>query len=131
MLEIREGTYNGHTISIFWVTQGVEPIGEVITTVKSRMAERFRCGDQPTAGHSPLLGKVAFIRTALFQHPAALVALTNELSSLFDAICVQVSPDTYVASVVKEGSQCGCKLGMAIPASEVKDHIDPWRKGDA
>lgn len=128
MLAIKEGIYKGSVVSIFWATQGTETLDQALVSIKARMTERFRCGDRPSAEHTPLLGNVAFIKTGLFEHPAALVTLTHELGSLFDVICVQVSPESYVAAVVNEASPCGCTLGGSIPVSEVKEHEDPWSK---
>jgi hypothetical protein len=128
MLTIGEAGYKGKPVSVFWVTQGTESIAEVIQGIRERMQERFRCGDQPTAGHTPLVGNVAFIKTGLFGHPAALVALTNELTCMFNTICVQVSPESYVVSILKPSASAGLKLGDVIPAVEVKEHADPWTK---
>lgn len=128
MLTIKEASYKGKPVSVFWVTQGTEAIGEVMTKLQAEMKERFRCGDSPRAGHMPLVGEMAFIKTGLFGHPAALVTLTNELSCLFGVICVQVSPESYVASVVNQSAAANFKLGQVIPATEVKEHEDPWSK---
>jgi len=128
MLTIKEASYRGKPASVFWVTQGTETIGEVMTGLQAEMKERFRCGDSPSAGHMPLVGEVAFIKTGLFGHPAALAALTNELSCLFGAICVQVSPESYIASVVNQSAPASFKLGEIIPVAEVKEHADPWSK---
>lgn len=76
----------------------------------------------------PLVGGIAFIKTGLFGHPAALVTLTNELSCLFGAICVQVSPESYVVSVVNESAPAGLMLGETIPVPDVKEHEAPWSK---
>ncbi|MBS1137651.1 MAG: hypothetical protein H6R11_1605 [Proteobacteria bacterium] len=128
MLTVKEASYRGKPASVFWVTQGTETIGEVMTALQAEMKERFRCGDSPRAGHMPMVGDVAFIKTALFAHPAALVTLTNELSCLFGAISVQVSPESYVVSVVSESAPAAFKLGEIIPVAEVKEHADPWSK---
>jgi hypothetical protein len=128
MLTVKEASYRGKPASVFWVTQGTETIGEVMTALQAEMKQRFRCGDSPRAGHMPLVGEVAFIKTGLFGHPAALATLTNELSCLFGTICVQVSPDSYVAAVVNESAPGRFKLGEVIPTAEVKEHEDPWSK---
>jgi hypothetical protein len=127
MLTIKEARFKDNLASVLLLTVGSQPMPEVLAAVKATIQERFRCGDSPREGRSPMLGKVVFIKTGdAALHPAALAALSQELVGLFDATCVQVSPDEYVVATLNEGSRCGCKLGEVISVFDVKEHADPW-----
>jgi hypothetical protein len=127
MLTIKEATHRGNVVSVFHLTPGEGLLQDTLSQVKAKLDDRFRCGEDPRAGHSPLLGRVAFIHTNEVElHPAALVALSHGLADLFDVICVQDGPEHYVVSVVSERTKLSYSLGECIPIGDVKEHRDPW-----
>ena len=126
MLSIKEGTYKNKPVSLFQVASDGEPVEQGLVALNTQMQERFRCGDSPRADHTPLIGEIAFIKTGPSDPPAALVALSHELSCLFSVVFVQAGPDNYVASIVNASSPSGCSLGETVPLSAVKEHEGPW-----
>jgi hypothetical protein len=127
MLSIKEATHKGNVVSVFHLTPGEGPLAESLLEVKSKLDDRFRCGEAPREGRSPLLGRVAFVHTGeATLHLAALVALSQGIGALFDVICVQDGPEYYVVSVVSERSRLNYSVGDCIPIAEVKEHRDPW-----
>lgn len=129
MLTIREASYKGNVASVFLLAPGSESIGETLKQVRETMRQRFRCGESPREGHSPMLGKIAFVKAGAGPlHPAAIAGLTHELGGLFDVIGIQSGLQEYVIAAVNEASPCGCTLGQTIATSDVKEHVDPWSK---
>jgi hypothetical protein len=108
--------------TIFTVTPEAEKdVSQQVREVIKRMAERFRCGDKPEPGRSPMLGKLAFIEGE--PAPAVLTALAGTLSGLFDYVCAKGSNDNYIVAAVcsDEGN---LKIGDEIPVQEVHRHHD-------
>lgn len=126
MLSIKEGMFRGKPVSLFQLEADERPIGEQVVALKTRMEARFRCGDSPRPGHTPLVGDAAFIKTAASDSPAVLIALGHELSSLFSAVFVQSEPDSFVAAAANVPSVSGVSLGDVVPLSEVREHQGPW-----
>lgn len=126
MLEIKEAMFKGKPASVFVLDRCEAAPARDLSEIAARLRERFRCGDSPRPGHTPLIGQIAFIRASAQAQPM-LAALTHELGSLFDAICVQADAQRYIVSVARPGLST-CALGEAIAVSEVKEHADPWSR---
>ncbi|MGB0128693.1 MAG: hypothetical protein WBP72_13730 [Rhodocyclaceae bacterium] len=126
MLSIKEGMFRGKPVSLFQLGAYDGPIGAHVVALNGRMDERFRCGDSPRPGHTPLVGEVAFIKTKASDAPAALIALGHQLSSLFSVVFVQSGPDAFVATVVNARSSSGISLGEVVSLTALREHEGPW-----
>jgi hypothetical protein len=126
MLSIKEGMFRGKPVSLFQLEPDNRPVGEQVVALKTRMEARFRCGDSPRPGHTPLVGDAAFIKTAASDPPAVLIALGHELSSLFSAVFVQSGPDSFVVAAANAPSASGISLGDVVPLSVLREHEGPW-----
>ena len=122
MLELTSACNQGSLATIFTVSpDAAKDTTEQVKDVVKRMDERFRCGEKPEPGHSPMIGKLAFVEGEAA--PAVSATLIGILCGLFDYVCAKDPSGDYLVTAIRSGER-KFKIGDRIPAKDIHMHQD-------
>jgi hypothetical protein len=122
MLDFTSACYEGILATVFtFVPETNKDMSAQVQETVARLDERFRCGEKPAPGHSPMLGKLAFVEG---DPPAPVfAALVAVAVTLFDYVCAKQPEGDYVVTAARSGAG-PFKIGDRIPAAGIHLHQD-------